>query len=872
MFTWYRKYLERRAEEKSRLADRQLDALRFRYHAFKNLLITNNDLLEHMTRMEVQLQEHPRMFPGLKGNLDKLLKLTLDLVQNLNYLTDGSYTYLFHILRPLSTRLVKVAGELDTGDKVPLVCSVSEAHTDLITVVGGKAAPLGMLKKDLNLPIPDGFVITTEACQRFFEQNGLIRPIRELLRNLAPEDLREVDEVSQRARSMILNARIPQELRDEMERAYEALIGQIKPGSAPGIAVRSSAIPEDGRYTFAGQFATVLNVTSKEGFFEAYKEVVASNFNENSLTYRLHRQMGFQEADMAVLCLAMVQARSAGSLYTVDPNDLQSERMIVCSIWGLGEYLVSGRLPSDIFHVSRLDPKRFEPVHLAKKDLKLVCDIEHGGTREEAVAEKDSLRFSLDEEEIRVLCEHGLAIEKYMGVPQDIEWAIAEDGRVDILQARTLHVRDVEQRQAQKALEGMELLMERGTTASKGQSTGEIALVKREEDIGKVRAGSILVARESLAKIVKICNMLRGIILERGNPLEHLACVAREYRIPMLVRAVNAMDILEEGQVVTLDADEARVYEGEAKLLELAHMEMDVDRKKEGIQVDPKLKELRSLIFPLTMLDVRDPNFQMQSCKSVHDVIRFCHEQGIQAMFEVNDGEYEKNRFYTSRLDVPIAFPVDIINLGGGFSVAGHPRKIRFEEITSIPFMAFWKGVSHEGIRWSGPPVRVNLKALSSVMTNTMLDAARSGRALGSRTYALISRDYMNLNSRLAYHFAMVDTLCSRKAAANYVNFRFKGGGTGLNRRILRVRFIARILDSLGFYINIKEDLINATLKGLPMKEQEQKLDMIGRLLGCSRLLDMAMDNEDAMEWFVEAFQRGNYNFEPDAASGETEG
>ena len=237
-----------------------------------------------------------------------------------------------------------------------------------------------------------------------------------------------------------------------------------------------------------------------------------------------------------------------------------------------------------------------------------------------------------------------------------------------------------------------------------------------------------------------------------------------------------------------------------------------------------------------------------------------------------SDGEYEKNRFYTSRLDVPIAFPVDIINLGGGFSVAGHPRKIRIEEITSVPFMAFWRGVSHEGIRWSGPPARVNLKALSSVMTNTMLDAARSGRALGSRTYALVSRDYMNLNSRLAYHFAMVDTLCGRKAAANYINFRFKGGGTGLNRRILRVRFIARILESLGFVVNIKEDLINAALKGLPMNEQEQKLDMIGRLLGCSRLLDMAMDNEDAMEWFVQAFQRGNYTFEPDAASEETDG
>jgi len=179
MLKWYRKYVERRAEEKSRLADRQLDELRFRYHAFKNLLISNNDLLEHMTRMEGQLQERRRVFPSLKGNVDKLLKLTLDLAQNLNYLTEGSFTDLFLILRQISSRLKAVAMEVDPSDKIPLVCSVDEAHTDLVTVVGGKAAPLGILKTELNLPIPEGFVITTEACQLYFEQNGLLRPIRE---------------------------------------------------------------------------------------------------------------------------------------------------------------------------------------------------------------------------------------------------------------------------------------------------------------------------------------------------------------------------------------------------------------------------------------------------------------------------------------------------------------------------------------------------------------------------------------------------------------------------------------------------------------------------------------------------------------------
>jgi pyruvate,water dikinase len=640
---------------------------------FKNLLINNSDLLEQMTRMEVQLQDHPRMLRGLKGNADKLLKVSSDLVQNLNYLTEGSYTYLFDILRQISSRLAAVAREIDPGEKVPLVCSVNEAHTDLVAIVGGKAAPLGMLKNELNLPVPEGFVMTTEACQLFFEQNSLIRPIRDLLTNLTPEDLPGIDEVSQKIRAMIMSARIPQELRDTMEEAYEALMDEMGPGSPRGIAVRSSAIAEDGRYSFAGQFATVLNVTSKEDFFRAYKEVVASSFNENSLAYRLHRHMGFQEVDMAVLCLAMVPARSAGTLYTVDPNDLESERMILCSIWGLGEYLVSGRLPSDIFHISRLDPSRFELVHLAKKELKLVCDTEHGGTTEEAVTEDDSLRYSLDEEEIRILSEHGLAIEKYMGYPQDIEWAITDEGGVDILQARTLQVRDISRAPAGRYFEEMKLLMERGTTASKGLSTGDVALIRQEQEIESVKAGSILVAREGSSKIVKVSNTLRGIILERGNPLEHLACVAREYRIPMLVRATGAMEILQEGQVVTLDADEAKVYEGEAKLLGRAYAEMDVHAEKEEGSSDPRVEELRSLIFPLNLVDVRDPILQIQSCKSVHDIIRFCHEQGIQAMFEVNDGEYLKNRFYTSSLDVPIARQgeSESIRLGGERHDAG---------------------------------------------------------------------------------------------------------------------------------------------------------------------------------------------------------
>jgi len=495
--------------------------------------------------------------------------------------------------------------------------------------------------------------------------------------------------------------------------------------------------------------------------------------------------------------------------------------------------------------------------------LKLVCDRVHGGTTEEAVSKTDSFRLSITEDEMKTLCEYALKIEKYLGYPQDIEWAVTDNGEVIILQARRLHISGAGGEFLQKSTGDLKKLMVRGVPASKGQCSGKVALIAHEREIDSIEPGSIVVARESLLGLARHTGSIRGIILERGNPLEHLACIAREYRIPMVVGATNVMENLADGQLITLDADESTIYEGTAgPSLALP----DIVPASEGEPEDaaPELKEFRHLIFSLNLLDVRDPNFQMSSCRSVHDVIRFCHEQGIQTMFQVNDGEYVKNKFYVSRLETPIPFHVDLINLGGGFAVPGRPRKIEIEDITSVPFLALWKGVTHEGIRWSGPPPRVNLNALGSVMGNTILDAARSGRPIGSRNYAMISRDYMNLNSRLAYHFALVDALCSYNSSENYINFRFKGGGTNLERRKRRVLFLARILESLEFFAHTNDDLLNAIIKGLPLQQMEEKLDMVGRLLGCARLLDMAMDDEASMEWFVTAFLSGNYAFAPD--------
>ena len=157
--------------------------------------------------------------------------------------------------------------------------------------------------------------------------------------------------------------------------------------------------------------------------------------------------------------------------------------------------------------------------------------------------------------------------------------------------------------------------------------------------------------------------------------------------------------------------------------------------------------------------------------------------------------------------------------------------------------------------------VDVDLKGFASVMLNTLSDSARYGATMGEKSYALISREYMNFNSRLAYHFSTVDSYCSEVKNNNYITFHFMGGGSSSERRARRVRFIAGVLRNLDFDVEIKGDWLLARLMKYECKATEKKLDYLGRLMCCARQLDMVMYSDGVVEWYVRAFLEGNYAF-----------
>jgi len=181
-------------------------------------------------------------------------------------------------------------------------------------------------------------------------------------------------------------------------------------------------------------------------------------------------------------------------------------------------------------------------------------------------------------------------------------------------------------------------------------------------------------------------------------------------------------------------------------------------------------------------------------------------------------------------------------------------------QIVSRPFQGLWKGITHPAVSWTRQ-MPASFGDLASVMAGSLASQSSVIRALGERSYLLVANEYMNLNSRLAYHFSLVDACLSDNPSNNYISFRFAGGGATRQRRSLRACFLEACLDHYGFVVDRRGDLVNAWFKRARAEETENNLDILGRLMASSCQLDMYMSSHDAMKWYVDQFLAGNYSF-----------
>jgi pyruvate,water dikinase len=226
-------------------------------------------------------------------------------------------------------------------------------------------------------------------------------------------------------------------------------------------------------------------------------------------------------------------------------------------------------------------------------------------------------------------------------------------------------------------------------------------------------------------------------------------------------------------------------------------------------------------------------------------------------MFHIGDKRIRKLRGAKKLISkLPMLFYV--VDVGGGIRQNRSDQKtVMMDDITSIPMKAIFKGLTHPDITWS-EFTHFDWAEYDKIVISGGIISAESTMFA---SYAVLSHDYLNLNLRFGYHFVIVDAICGDKAEDNYILFKFSGGGADIDKKMLRADFVSIILDRLGFKVNMINDLVDGKLKGGQKKSIKQKLDMIGRLLGCTRLMDMYLKDSTMVENYVEEFMNGRYHF-----------
>jgi pyruvate,water dikinase len=310
--------------------------------------------------------------------------------------------------------------------------------------VGPKMARLGQLAAD-GWRVPDGYAVTAAALDGWLPAaaRGELARLFTVAASgpaapgggaagepAAAGGHAELARLAQQARALVEAQPLPSPLADAVAAAHARLADRTGRGAALRVAVRSSAVSEDGHAaSFAGQYETYLGVSGIDEVLLHIRRCWASGFSAPALAYR--RRFGgpspVRVHDLAVGVLELVDARSAGVAFTLDPVTGDRSTVVVEGNWGLGESVVSGHVTPDHWTVDRATGQVLTTRPGAKRAW-TAYDAAAGRAVLAPLPGELAGRISLTDEEVRYICERAVAIEAASGgVPQDVEWAVARD-------------------------------------------------------------------------------------------------------------------------------------------------------------------------------------------------------------------------------------------------------------------------------------------------------------------------------------------------------------------------------------------------------------------------------------------------------------
>jgi|TARA_B110000263_G_scaffold174480_1_gene152379 pyruvate,water dikinase len=396
---------------------------------------------------------------------------------------------------------------------------------------GPKAANLAALGL-AGLPIADGFALDSAAYRLQLQALGL----KETAHKVFSTDGMEARRSALAIRLGFLDQPITGELIDPLMEAWESIMAV--PGNLA--VVRSSALVED-RFgsSFAGQFESFLGIENDTEYLTAIRSCWCALWATRALRYMATHDLDPAETAMGLIIQPLIHAKvSGGGLSRTAEGD-----MLISATWGLGSAIAQGEVVPDRYRLTR-DGQVLE-MAAGRKFQSIGCTH---GTQTRTVSRKKAIEPCLSEAQVKEIGEYLYTAESVVDGPAEIEWSLDDDG-FKLLQARPLHV-ETENAPDQIWDDATRL---RGHPAGVGWGTGRACVVNCECELSRVAPGDVLITKVPGPALAQILPRVSGVIAELGGSTSHLASLARERGIPMVLGVMDATTSIPEGSTVAVD-------------------------------------------------------------------------------------------------------------------------------------------------------------------------------------------------------------------------------------------------------------------------------------------------------------------------------
>lgn len=602
-----------------------------------------------------------------------------------------------------------------------LIIPFSQVGLSNISQVGGKNASLGEMLNEMGsfgIRVPDGFATTAFAFESFLTHNDLHTSLLGLMQALDKSNFSNLNEVGKRARNLILEGKMPQDLQKGILAAYKKLCGN----DHCEVAVRSSATAEDlPQASFAGQHESYLNIKGEEDLLKAVQKCFASLYTDRAIKYREDQGFAHEKVALSVGIQKMVRSDKgcAGVAFTLEPESGFPDIIHLSGVWGLGENIVQGTVTPDEFFVfkptMRLRKQAIIQKKLGEKQKTMIyapTDDKANDTINIDTPKEKQEQFVLNDEEVLKLANWCLLIEDHYKKPMDIEWAKdGITGEMFIVQARpeTVHSqKNLYQTTEFKLLQKGELLTE-GEAIGTKLATGTARLLQSPKDAESLNKGDIVVTDITSPDWDPLLKKAAAIVTNKGGRTSHASIVARELGVPAVVGTGNATKKIKDGDTITVSCCEGKtgfIYKGELPYKQIEHDFSNVKKPSSTevmlIAADPD-KAFQLSFYPNDGVGLMRMEFIITHFIKVHPMalVKFAEMKDANAKKEIEILTHhypDKEKYFIDKLGQGIAtiaaafYPKDVIVRMSDFKSNEYANLVggkEFEPVEENPMLGF---------------------------------------------------------------------------------------------------------------------------------------------------------------------------------------